>query len=195
MNKFDIFFSLFCGWTVSFLVKDFLRAGGVTVTFWHIAVLWILLPAVSLFCLWVAYQLGKKYAFFFQMGKHVLVGAFATVVDARFFEFFAAVIFPFPLISKSASFIISMLIKYSGNKFWTFQKHERENWHIELSKFAMIMLVGLTIDVSMFHWLTGFVGAPFGVSEGLWVKSSVVMSALVAAVWNFAGDKFLVFKK
>ncbi len=195
MDKVDIFFSLFCGWTVSFLVKDFLFSGGVRMGFFHSALLWTALPLLALVCLWIASLIGKKFFFVFQGAKHILVGAFATVVDARFFDFLLAVIIPFPLVSKGISFFISTLIKYSGNKYWTFQKPERENWHVELVKFLAIMLVGLAIDVSVFHYLTNILGPQFAISSALWVKSSVVFSAMVAAIWNFTGDKFLVFKK
>lgn len=131
----------------------------------------------------------------FQAGKHILVGAFATVVDAKFFEFLLIIFIPFPLVSKGVSFFLSTLIKYSGNKYWTFQKHERENWHIEAGKFLLIMLIGLAIDVSVFHYLTNILGPQFSINSALWIKSSVVLSAIVAAIWNFTGDKFLVFKK
>ncbi|MSU60399.1 MAG: GtrA family protein [Candidatus Staskawiczbacteria bacterium] len=195
MNKFDGFFSIFCGWTLTFLVRDFLRSGGVHVSFFYGALLWISLPLLSLLCLWIAYQISKKLPFMFQVGKHVLVGTFATVVDAKFFEFLLAVIIPLPLVSKGVSFFISTLIKYSGNKYWTFQKNERENWHIEAGKFVAIILVGLAIDVSIFHYLTTILGPQFSINIELWRISSVVASAVVAAIWNFTGDKFLVFKK
>jgi len=195
MNKFDVFFSLFCGWAVSFLVKDFLRSGGVQVSLLHGMLISVILSLTALLCLWVAFQIGKKYMFAFQAGKHILVGAFATVADARFFEFILAVIVPLPLVSKGISFVISALIKYTGNKYWTFQKPGRENWHIEAGKFLMIMLVGLAIDVCIFHYLTNILGPQFSIRSVLWVKSSVVVSAIIAAIWNFTGDKFLVFKK
>ena len=195
MNRFDVYFSLFCGWTVSFLVKDFLRSGSVPLGFFSGVFISVILSFAALLCLWVAFQIGKKYVFAFQAGKHILVGAFATVADARFFEFILAVIVPLPLVSKGISFVISALIKYTGNKYWTFQKPERENWHIEVAKFLAIMLIGLTIDVSVFHYLTNILGPQFAITQQLWVKSSVVASAIVAAIWNFTGDKFLVFKK
>jgi hypothetical protein len=52
--------------------------------------------------------------------------------------------------------------------------------------------MGLAIDVVSFYY---FSKIKTGISLKLWVELSIIFAALIAAVWNFLGYKFLVFKK
>src|SRR3989344_5833308 len=62
-------------------------------------------------------------------------------------------------------------------------------------QFFMVTLVGLVIDVGFFYYFTKITGPQFGASNALWIKISVIFAAIMAAIWNFLGYKFLVFKK
>lgn len=199
MKAVDVIFALICGRTVGFLVGDFMKAWGVELGISYFLVLWILLPFISLFCLWLAHEIGRKLLFVFQGAKFLLVGAFATIVDLKLFEglviISGAVFLLNPTFAKAISFLFATLIKYWGNKYWAFNKHEKENMRQEIMQFFGITLVGLAIDVASFHYFAKTMGPQFGLSTELWVKLSVIFAALAAAVWNFAGYKFFVFKK
>ncbi len=199
MKVTDIIFALICGKVVGFVLGDIIRELGISISIYYFLWLWVVLPVIALFCLWVASIIGRKLLFVYQGVKHLLVGAFATVVDLKLFElllwalsFFAIAIHP--LLSKGASFLFSTGIKYWGNKYWAFGKHENEDWHKELLQFFCITLVGLLIDVGAFYFLTNMVPATT-FSPALWTKLAVILAALAAALWNFLGYKFIVFKK
>lgn len=202
MKVTDIIFALISGRILGFLVGDFLREWGIRIGFYWILVIWLVLPLVSLACLGVAYWAGKKLLFVFQGVKFLLVGAVATVVDLKLFEFLIW-IFPIYILAKGISFIISTFLKYWGNKHWAFQGHEsfdttrdkQENIYKEVMQFFTITLVGLIIDVGFFYYFTNIMGPQFQIPNAVWVKFSVIFAALVAAVWNFLGYKHLVFKK
>jgi len=121
----------------------------------------------------------------FQAGKHLLVGIFATIIDIYVF----LILTPpcFPLFSKTVSFIVSMAIKYIGNKYWVFKKTEKEGIKKELVLFLLIMSVGTLIDVVSFHFFSSY--------YGIQVIISVILATIVAAMWNFIGCKFIVFQK
>ena len=192
MKIIDVIFALVGGGVIAFLITDFFWV----LPWFIILLLWITLPLISLACLSFCYLIGKKVTVIFQIGKHILVGAVATVIDLKLFEILLAGFFlTNPLVSKSISFLFSTTLKYIGNKYWTFQKHEKENMHKEIAQFFIIILIGLAIDVSVFYCATKIVGPQFGISIIIWTKLSVIFAALVAAIWNFTGDKFLVFKK
>lgn len=201
MKAVDVIFSLIAGRIVGFLLGDFLKAGNINIGLYHILVLDIIFPLLSLFCLWLAYLIGKKLLFVFQASKFLLVGAVATVIDLKIFEFLvwssgAFVLLSIkPLFSKSISFIISKFLKYWGNKHWVFQKHEKEGIYKETLQFFSITLIGLIIDVVVFYWLTEITGPQFAVPAAIWIKLSVVFAAITASFWNFWGYKFFVFKK
>lgn len=211
MKVIDIIFSLICGKVVGFVVTDITRGLGIELNLLESLVLWLIFPALALIFLWLAGIIGKKLLFVFQAAKHVLVGAFATVLDLKFFELLVWVLTPFflinPLVVKAISFIVSTCIKFWGNKYWAFAKHgsaeraypaqrdEKEIIYKEIIQFFGITLVGLTIDVLAFYYMTHILGPQFSISALVWTKLAVIFAALAAAVWNFLGYKFWVFKK
>ena len=131
----------------------------------------------------------------FQSIKFLLIGGFATIADLAFFEILSLIITGNPLIAKSISFLISIAIKYGGNKYWTFQIHKNDKIHKEVLQFFFITLVALTIDLFTFHYLIKISGSQFGLSNTLWIQISVILAALSSAAVSFLGYKFLVFKK
>ena len=138
--------------------------------------------------------------FVFQAVKYSLVGAFATIVDLELFELLVwlssfSFITISPVIPKGTSFLISVFVKYWGSKHWTFEKPEKEGIKQEIFQFIVVTAVGLVIDIGSFFYFTKIMGPQLGASEDIWIKLSVIFAALVAAIWNFLGYKFLVFKK
>jgi len=195
MKVTDIIFALIFGRMLGFLIEDFLREGGIKIGFYYILIFWIALPFFSLFCLWLAYLIGKKWLFIFQAAKFLLVGAFATIIDLKIFELLTLLLIPIPLISKSISFLVATFLKYWGNKYWTFGKYEGEDINKEIIQFFIITSVGLIVDVASFYYFTKIMGPQFAISSAIWIKLSVIFAAITAALWNFLGYKFLVFKK
>ncbi|OGZ72603.1 MAG: hypothetical protein A2908_03620 [Candidatus Staskawiczbacteria bacterium RIFCSPLOWO2_01_FULL_38_12b] len=199
MKIIDIVIALICGKIVGFVISDFLKDLGIPLNLYQALALWLLFPLLALLGLWICYVIGKKLAFVFQAGKFFLVGAAATVADLKIFEVFIWIFGFFilinPLLAKTLSFLFATLLKYWGNKHWAFSKHGKEETIKELFQFLAITIIGLLIDVASFYYFTNIMGLRFGLPTILWVKLSVILAALVSAIWNFLGYKFLVFKK
>lgn len=199
MKVTDIIFALVIGRFISFLLGDFLEEWGISLIPFEFWLLWIIIPLFSLFCLWLAYLIGRKFLFIYQAAKHLLVGTFVTIVDLKIFEFlvwfFGILTLVNPLAAKAISFIVATLLKYLGNKYWAFQKHGREDLKREVAQFFYITLFTLVIDIGMFYYLTSSLGPQFGIPIAVWTKLSVILAGLSAATLNFLGYKFLVFKK
>ncbi len=198
MKIVDIIFALVSGELVGLAASDFLKGFGFSAGYWYLLV-WLLFPLLALFYLWIASVIGKRFLFVFQAAKHILVGALATIIDLKLFEFlFWILSFLFyvnALIIKAISFLVATILKYLGNKYWTFQKYEKHDLHKEIFKLIIVDVVGLIINVGAFYYFTKIMGPQFNVSTTLWLKVSVIFAALVSAVCNFLGYKFLVFKK
>ena len=199
MKNIDVIFAIISGQLVGILVLDFLRHSTIEFAFYYALLILIFLPTLFVIGLYISHAIGKRILFIHQATKHVLVGAGATVIDLKIFEFLAWTV-PNTLTSgsitlKGVSFLIATTLKYLGNKYWAFQKIERHAMFREITQFLMVMLVGLAIDVSCFYYFNEVLGPQFSITPLLWRKVSVLLSALIAAVWNFFGDKFLVFKK
>jgi len=188
INKKDIIFALICGLLVSWLAVDFLGKIGLIFV--------IIFPILSVVGLWLVNLIGKKTPFVEQMGRFVLVGAFADVIDIKVFQllFWLA---PFSLLFKAISFLIATLIKYWWNKHWAFggaEKTEPKKFLIDgqLGYFFIVTLVGLGLNVVSFYY---FGRIETGLPATTWTEICIILAALVSAVSNFLGYKFLVFKK
>lgn len=189
MKKIDVVFAIICGISVAWIANDFLK-------FWPF---YILLPALSILGLWACELIGKKFLFVHQFGKFGLAGAFADVVDIKSFQvaFWLISVFGIsaPLLCKAFSFIVGTFVKYFSDKYWSFERHEKETMKKEIIQFFLIACGGMIINVSAFWFFTKFMGPQFGISPKLWTEASIILSAIVAAAWNFSGYKFIVFKK
>ncbi len=198
MKVTDIIFALISGWMVNWVAFDFLKGYGVDFGLWRWLLSWVL-PIVSLTFLWIAYLASRKLLFVYQGAKHLLVGAFATVIDLEIFELlvwvFSLAAVVSPIFSKGISFLISTSVKYWGNKHWAFGKFEKEELPKEIFQFFIVTVVGLGLDIGSFFYFTKIMGPQFGTPLSVWVELSVILAAIVAALWNFCGYKFLVFKK
>ena len=131
----------------------------------------------------------------FQGIKFLLVGGVATIADLVFFELLIGIIAGNLLIAKSISFLISVAMKYGGNKYWTFGNNHENKIQKEMFQFFLITLIALAIDLATFHYATALLGPQFGLSPRLWTQASVIMAALSSAVISFLGYKFFVFKR
>lgn len=186
MNKKDIIFAVICGLCVAWIAMDFLPR------YW--LYFFVILPVLSVIGLWMVNLIGKKYLFVKQIGKFVLVGAFADVIDIKIFQ--GLFIFAqFYIFFKAVSFLFATFVKFWLNKYWAFEKDGKENMHKEAIQFFGVTLVGLIINVGSFYYFVKIMGPQFSTTIAVWTELSIIFSALVSAVWNFLGYKFLVFKK
>jgi len=194
----DSIFAGVTGFAVAFIFADFLQATKFSGFAWH---LFWLFPVLSIVCLEIANQIGKKITFIDEAAKFFLVGAFSAVIDIKVFQFSAwtlgLIIFVSPLVSKSISFLVATVVKYGGNKIWVFEKNGKDGIKREVIQFSIITLIGMAIDVSVFYCLSR--QSPWASADAthlqIWTEVSIIIAALVAALWNFLGYKFWVFKK
>ena len=148
----------------------------------------ILIPLLTVAGMWALEKLNNRVFILFQLAKHVLVGVFAMFIDLETFQFISlflgtSIAF-FITTSKALSFLIAAIAKFIGNKYWVFEKMQRDGIKKELLMFFIITIVGLLIDLAAF----------IGFSCTFNVSISVILAAIVAAVWNFLGYKFIAFK-
>ncbi len=195
MKKIELLFIIISACATAWVLNDFLIGYGLPVDLFFALISCMALSTAFLVFFWIGQQLGKKFLFIFQATKHLLVGALATVIDLKLFEF---LVFSFPIMpmfAKSISFIIAVVAKYRGNKYWAFEQTETENTLKEFAHFFALTAVGLILDVGVFYFLTEITGPQLAMPEGIWLKLSVLAAAVVAAIWNFTAYKFFVFKK
>ena len=94
-----------------------------------------------------------------------------------------------------ASFIVATLIKYSGDKFWVFEKMEKKGISKEFSQFFIITLISGAIHIGIASIVVNYIGPQFDISAVVWANIGKIIGIICASVWNFFGYKFVVFKK
>jgi len=176
------------------------------------------LPILAFIGLWISYLIGKKFLFVFQAAKFLLIGVLATLADLSAFKFLGVIFLGTAftnLVFKGASFLTATFAKYWGNKFWAFEKMEKEGMGDEVSlprslpsssssvktsmvkeitQFFVVTTIGLGINVGIFSLIVNKIGPQFGTPLATWNTIGVLIAAIVVSVWNFLGYKFFVFK-
>lgn len=198
MKKTDIILAAITGeitaWFFSFLLKDAnLKIDNLEV------ILAVSFPILSITGIWIAWLLGKKFLWIFQLAKYLLIGVLATIVDLLLLNLLISVSGITAGISysvfKGISFIIATSSKYAGDKFWAFEKMNKQGIGKEFGQFFIVTLIGFGLNVGTASLVVNAVGPQFGFSEKLWANFGGIMAAFAVMAWNFIGYKFLVFKK
>ncbi len=197
MKKVDVILALITGEVAAWFFYLILKESA-----FNIAYLWLILavlfPILAVLGLWICWLIGKKFLWFFQLAKYLLIGVLATVLDLGIMNLLimlsgVAVGGAFVLF-KGISFVIATIAKYSGDKFWAFEKTEKAGMGKEFSRFFMVTLIGLGINVGVASFVVNSIGPQFGLSPELWANVGGISAAFGVTAWNFIGYKFLVFK-
>ncbi|KKQ68603.1 MAG: hypothetical protein A2626_02890 [Candidatus Nealsonbacteria bacterium RIFCSPHIGHO2_01_FULL_38_55] len=198
MKKIDIVLSLAAGEGVALLFDWLLKNSQVEFTFLY-WLLPIIFPILSLFCLWLAYFVGKKFIFVFQLAKFLLIGALFAVFDLAILnglmEYFNATSGIKYLIFVSISFIIATSVKYFVDKFWAFEKSSADKVGSEFGLFFAITAISAGIQIGIAHIIVNVIGARLGLNPLVLGNVGKIAGIAIASAWNFIGYKFFVFKK
>ncbi len=197
MKLIDIIITIICSEAGALVFADFLKEyDRFQIIKW---VLLFIIPILAIVALWLADLVGKKYRFVIEIVKYFLIGVLSVLVDLKIFAFFTWMIGLEIVIvagfSKAISFLSAVFVKFVGNKYWTFEEKNTKKIENEILRFILVTFVGLLIDVGSFYYFSRVLGSQFGLPAEAWVKMSIVMAAIIAAVWNFLSYKFIVFKK
>jgi len=130
--------------------------------------------------------------------KFILVGFLNTAID---FGILNALIFSTDISSgayyslfKTVSFTAANINSYIWNRLWVFESRE-EKTAKEYAQFLVISIVGAVINVGAASLVVNYIPAQFGFGPKLWANIGAAAGAAAGLFWNFAGYKFVVFKK
>lgn len=197
MKIIDIVITIISGEAAAIVFSDFL--GDYPAFLFLRWVFLFSLPVLGVLVYWLCDLVSKKFIPLLQFLKYCLVGVISVLFDLKVFEFFIWIFGSSVGIlagtAKSISFLIATFSKFVGNKYWTFEKPDKTAIRQEFISFLIITFLGLIIDVGGYFFFYRVVGPQFGLSINLWSKVSVILSGVFAAIWNFLGYKFIIFKK
>jgi len=200
MKRIDVILSLITGLGIAVLITWLLRSSqGHIPAFYLIVLLVIIFPILSLVGLWIAYSIGKKFIFVFQLAKFILIGALFAIFDLfilnALMDYFGVTAGTAYTIFVAVSFIVTTSVKYIADKFWAFEKTEKEQMGTEFGKFFIITVISGGIQVIIASAIVNIIGPQFGILPLVWANIGKIGGIAVASVWNFICYKFIVFKK
>ena len=199
MKKIDIILSIITGEGVALLFAWLIKNSKPELFSASLSLL-IIFPILAVFCMWLAYLIGKKFLFVFQFAKFIIIGVFFALFDLvilnslmAYFGITAEERTRY-LVFVGTSFIITTMVKYIGDKFWAFEKKQGEKVHSELGKFFLVTLISLGLQIGVASYIFARV-IPQGIPVFVWANIGKILGIAVASIWNFLGYKFIVFKK
>jgi len=198
MKKIDVILALVTGeitaWFFYYLLGDIvvLKINNLSL------ILAVSFPILALLATWIAFLIGKRFLWVFQLAKYLLIGVLATITDLGVLNFLmwtsGIMIGLWYSVFKGISFIVATCAKYFGDKFWAFEKMGKEGIHKEFGQFFIVTLIGLGLNIGVASFVVNVIGPQFGMSETLWANIGGIAAAFGVTAWNFIGYKFIVFK-
>ena len=90
------------------------------------------------------------------------------------------------VLATSLAFIMSFLISFSLQKYWTFRNHHRGRMVHQLFFYILNALLSLYLNGLLMHLLVN--------QHQVWYILAQIIVNLILAVWNFVIYKFFIFK-
>jgi len=198
LKKIDIILAVISGLGLAILFSWLASGFGIHIRYLPL-ILVVFLPILAVFGVWICYLIGKKYLFVFQLGKFLLIGVFFALIDIavldvllKIFGITAGTAYS---VIVAASFVVVTSVKYVGDKYWAFEKTEKEKMGTEFVRFFIITLISGVIQTLVASLIVNTIGPKFGASPLIWANVGKIAGITVASTWNFIGYKFIVFKK
>ncbi len=198
MKKIDIILALITGeitaWFFYYLLQDvvLLKIQNLGL------ILAISFPILSVIGVWIAWLIGKRVLWIYQLAKYLLIGVLATITDLGVLNLLMWVsgltVGLWYSVFKGISFVVATTAKYFGDKFWAFEKMEKASMGKEFGQFFIVTLIGLGLNVGVASLIVNVVGPQLGLSKTLWANVGGIAAAFAVTTWNFIGYKFIVFK-
>jgi len=198
MKKIDLILSIITGEGVAALFIWLIKKSSFNFPFLNLT-LPILFPILAIFGIWLSEIIGRKFIFVYQLAKFLLIGAFFAVFDLivlnwlmAYFGIKKGEILKYAIF-VAISFTIVTFFKYFANKYWAFEKLEKEKMEREFGIFFLVTAISGLIQIGVASFLFKFL--VLVTSPLLAGNFGKILGITVASAWNFLFYKFLVFKK
>jgi len=119
--------------------------------------------------------------------KFVIAGCLAGGSDLVFLFLFHGLLLWGIVISTSIAFILSFLVSFTLQKFWTFRNYHRDRMFGQLCLYLFNAFIGLNLNGFLMHLLV--------YRYQIWYLLAQVIVSSVIGLYNFVVYKFIVFKK
>ena len=159
-----------------------------------VILLLIIFVAVSAVSMYAAEVIGRKIPFLWPIAKFGQVGVLNTAIDFGILNFLISITQITSgtgiIFINATSFTTALINSYFWNKGWVFLGSKKSNF----ITFAVITLIGLSINTGVVYALTTYVPPVIVHSQTLWANVAKLLATGLSLVWNFVGYRLIVFK-
>jgi putative flippase GtrA len=127
-----------------------------------------------------------------RFARFLTVGAVGTALDFTILTLLKLAGLP-TLIANSLSFTAGLLNNFTFNRLWTFGDAIRPNWKRQLVQYAVVSLIGLTLNDLIVLSLEHALGAWLGQPEWGYLPAKVAATGVVV-FWNYLANRTWTFK-
>ncbi|HEY9480941.1 MAG TPA: GtrA family protein [Candidatus Paceibacterota bacterium] len=119
-------------------------------------------------------------------GRFVISGALATATNLGILFVLTHLFNVWYLFSSCVAFILSFVVSFSLQKFWTWRDHAVENIHHQAGKYLVVTLTGLGANTLLMYLLVDRAQIHYLLAQ--------IIAAAVIALYNFFLYQKLIFK-
>ncbi len=126
-----------------------------------------------------------------QFVKFCIVGLSGLAVDTSVLALFTEIARLDPRAAAVPAFAVAVSWTYTMNRWWTFRAGSERSVGVSYASFVGVCLAGLGLRLLTMHLLMVYGG--LGTGRRYYLAS--LAGIFVATFWNFAGSKFVAFRK
>ncbi len=131
----------------------------------------------------VAYRICDRHK---PVVKFILAGGMATGTNLALLFIFHGLLKLELLLATSAAFVLSFLVSFTLQKFWTFRDNGRKKIVSQLFAYMGNAVIGLVLNGYLMYLLVE--------EYTVWYLLAQIIASLTIAFWNFLAYKFIIFK-
>lgn len=118
--------------------------------------------------------------------RYLFAGGLAFATNLALLFIFAHYFHLWYLTASTLSFIISVIVSFTVQKFITFRDRTTDNVHHQIAKYVAIALFNVTANVGIMYLLVDSAHVHYMIAQ--------IVSAGIIAVWSLAVYRYLIFK-
>ena len=130
------------------------------------------------------FQWAKKQE---QIFRYLIAGGFAFAVNIIVLYALTDILGIYYQVSTVGAFLVSFLVSFTLQKFWTFQDNSNDQLHLQLPLYLTMQLVNLGLNAGLMYVFVEYLH--------IWYILSQVIITSVLAVIVFFINKYYIFKQ
>lgn len=119
-----------------------------------------------------------------QIFRFLIAGGIAFVVNIITLYMLTDIMHIYYLVSTVGAFLISFLVSFTLQKFWTFKEHSRDNLHVQLPLYLGMQVVNLGLNAALMYVFVEYLHVWY-------ILSQTIITTVLSALVYFVNKKYI----